>query len=207
MRSEALTGGLARPCSFLSALVRILSFQLTGGPCGTCPWRRRKDREKRPQAQRQPPARPAPAVGRWLGGGERRPGPFGLFNAAPVAAGDRSRRKNACCVQISRAGHAALHAALSVRRVFGRLPRLHRPARSAKTAAPPPAPRFAPAALCPGRCFALAAALPWPVLCPGRCCLGWHTVRRRFSIPLRVCPACSSERGGSVPRAAAFGAG
>lgn len=123
------------------------------------------------------------------------------------AAGDRSRRKNACCVQISRAGHAALHAALSVRRVFGRLPRLHRPARPAKTAAPPPAPRFAPAALCPGRCFALAAALPWPVLCPGRCCLGWHTVRRRFSIPLRVCPACSSERGGSVPRAVDFCAG
>ena len=195
VRSEALTGGLARPCPFLSALVRILSFQLTASPC-VYPWRLQKDREKRSQAQRQPPARPAPAVGRLLGGGERRPGPFGLFNAAPVG---RRRplptEKRLLCPDITCRACGLARGAFSPPGLWS--------VTEAAQASPAGQNRgpSARTALCPGR------ALPWPLLCPGRCCLGWHTVRRRFSIPLRVCPACSSERGGSVPRAAAFGAG
>ena len=94
-----------------------------------------------------------------VGRGERRPGPFGLFNAAPV--GHRRplpTEKRLLCPDITCRACGLARGAFSPPGLWS--------VTEAAQASPAGQNRgpSARTALCPGRCFALAGALPRPVL-------------------------------------------
>ena len=169
MHSEALTGGLARPCSFLSALVRILVSSSPAAPADLPLATAKRSGEVSPSSTAAPRAA-CPCRRAMVGRGERRPGPFGLFNAAPVG---RRRplptEKRLLCPDITCRACGLARGAFSppglwsVTEAAQASPAGQNRGPSARTALCPGRALPRPV-LCPGRCFALAGALPRPVL-------------------------------------------